>query len=514
MPAEERIYDDFGKGINTFTRDTMIKENEAANAYNVWSVGKNSIRKRPGIVKLCEVVGTSKIDGIGTYYNGSTRELLVMANGTLYKVNSGIAVAISGKTYTSGLRTDFCQAGGKVFIQNGTDALSEYNGTSISDTTNGVIGKYLIYYKSCLWTWGNTGAGNLTRLYRSGSDSKIGDFTYNVSTNPLATSVYVSKDDGQALIGGYKHQDYFYAVKERSLWRVSMAADSAGTIAIELVDPARGADSHFTIDAVENDNFMFSELGVFATGYEPNIDQVRTNIVSLRIDNKLKTIEKSNLDATCGIFFDNHYYLAYASGGSTSNDTVMVYDRQRLGWWEWFINANCFSEYKNSDGETKLYFGSSTDGSIYYFDETAKSDDSLTIPTNWESSKLSMKNISQMKFFLTVLLYFGKAPGDVTYSVYVDGVLAKTDPSVMIGSSGSAGMGVGTLGVEILGVGDGSLDVSDNGGADLVKIPINKLGRNIQVQIEDNNGNKTWELNGLIVHYKPLSKQFQPGTRN
>lgn len=501
-----------GKGVNTFTRDTMIKENEAAEATNVWAVGKNSIRKRPGIVKLCTIPGASKIDGLGTYYNGSTRELLAMANGTLYKVHSGTPVAISGKTYTSGLRTDFCQAGGKVFIQNGTDNLSEYAGSTLSDTTNGIIGKYLLYYKSCLWTWGNSGAGNLTRLYRSGSDSKIGDFTYNVTTNPLATSVYISKDDGQSLIGGYKHQDYFYAAKERSLWRVGMAADAAGTISVELVDPARGCDSHFTIDAVENDNFMFSEKGVFATGYEPNIDQVRTNIVSLRIDNKLKTIEKSRLDDTSGIFFDNHYYLTYSSGGSTFNDTVMCYDRQRLGWWEWYVSANCFSEYKDSDGDTKLYFGSSEDGSIYYFDETAKADDTLTIPTNWKSPKLSFGDYAQTKFFMQALLYFGKVAGDVTYSVYVDGELIETE-SIMIGNTGAAGMGIESLGVPILGVEGGSLEIEDTGGGDFVLILINSAGRNIQFQIEDNNGSKSWELNAIEIQYKPLNNLYQPNTR-
>jgi hypothetical protein len=47
--------DDLGKGINTFTRDTMIKENECPVGFNVWAVGKNSIAKRPGITKLWTV---------------------------------------------------------------------------------------------------------------------------------------------------------------------------------------------------------------------------------------------------------------------------------------------------------------------------------------------------------------------------------------------------------------------------------------------------------------------------
>src|SRR5574343_2010131 len=88
--------DDLGKGLNLFTRDTMLKDNESSVAYNIWATGKNSIKKRPGIVKLCTIAGGNPIDGLGTYYSGTTRELLAMCNGVLYKVNTGTGVAITG----------------------------------------------------------------------------------------------------------------------------------------------------------------------------------------------------------------------------------------------------------------------------------------------------------------------------------------------------------------------------------------------------------------------------------
>lgn len=508
------IYDNLGKGVNLFTRDTMINEQESAEATDVWSVGKNSIAKRPGIGLLCTIAGVSKIDGLGTYYDGSTRKLLAMAGGALYTVETGTAVSLSASpasagTFTSGLKTDFCQAGGRVYLANGTDAMRYFDGTTIRNQTNGIIGKYLIFYKSCLWTAGNTGAGNATRLYRSGSDANLGDFT-NTTANPLATSVYVSKDDGQNLNGFFKHQDYLYPTKERSLWRATQATDASGTITLELVDPARGCDSHFATDTVENDNFMFNEKGVYATGYEPGVlDQIRTNILSLRIDNKIKTIEKQNLDDVVGIYFDNHYYLSYTSGGASGNDTMMVYDRQRLGWWEWNLGANCFSEYKDAGGETKLYFGSSTDGKIYYFDDTLNADNGVAFDTNWKSAKLSMKDYSQMKFFMNTILYFGKTSGEITYTVYVDDAAWKTG-TAMIGNTGSSGMGIGMIGVETIGAGSGSLSLSDTGGGDFLKIPINRLGRNIQVQIQDNTSNKSWELNAMVFQYKPLNKLYQP----
>lgn len=508
-------YDNLGKGVNTFTRDTMINDTEAAEALEVWSVGKNSVRKRPGYALAITLPSSAAVVGLGTYYNGSTRELLAMSGGRLYRIDpvAGSYAALGGtaSAFTTNLRTDFCQAGGKVFLQNGTDTLRYYDGSTITAQTNGVIGKWLIFYKSSLWTAGNTGSGNLARLYRSGTDSSLGDFT-NTTANPFATSVYVSKDDGQSLTGFFKHQDFLYPVKERSLWRASQDTSTAAVITLELVDPARGCDSHFSIDTVENDNFMFNEKGVYATGYEPNIlDQIRTNIISLRIDSKIKSIEKANLTSVVGLYHDNHYYLAYTSGGASTNDTIMVYDRQRLGWWEWDIAANCFSEFKDSTGTTKLYFGSSAaDGKIYYFDDTLTSDNGVSIPTNWKSPKLAFKNYAQSKFFLNVLLYFAKTAGNITYTVYVDGVNVATN-TVLIGNEGAAGIGIGSIGTEVLGVEGGSLELADSGGGDFIKIPINKIGRNIQVQIEDNTITKSWELNAMEFQFKKLNNLFQPG---
>lgn len=516
-------YDDFGKGLNLFTRDTMLTDSESPVAYNVWAVGKNSAKKRPGTRKLCTIGGVSSIDGLGCYYSGATRKLIAMAGGTLYDVTSGTASALTGGTgFTSGERADFCQAGGYLFIGNGVEDIKAYDGSTVSSLTGTIKGNKLIFYKGCLWAHGEPTSGNETRLYRSGSDAKIGNFTYDSSTNPLATSVYVSKSDGQSITGFFKHQDYLYVAKERSLWRANVGTDTYQLITLEMIDPARGCDSHHSIDTVDNDNFMFQEKGVLATGYEPNIlDQIRTNIISLRIDPDLKAIEKDRLEAVEGIYHDNHYYLSYTSGGGSTNDVIKVYDRQRLGWWEFqvaiagvFTGASCFADFKNPSGATNLYFGSPVDGSIYYFDDTYKQDSGYAILTNYKTPKISFEDQSQMKFFLDVEIGFGRTSGNPTINVYVDGTLAATW-SGSIGASGSAGTGIEKTGVGKTGVGGGSISVSDTGGGEFVRIPIGIAGRNIQVEItdEDTTGTKTWEINTTHYNYKPLSNLYQPGTK-
>lgn len=499
-------YDDFGKGVDVFTRDTMIKESECTEGLNVWGIGKNSVSKRPGFVQIAEVDDVDKIDGIGTFYSATVRELLVMAGGKLYKVQSGIAERIGAQTWTAGARVDFCQAGGKLYISNGTETLREYNGTTTQDTSNGIVAKWVIFYKGSLWAAGN--ATYPTRLYRSGSDTSLGDFTYAPTANPLATSIFVGKDDGQDITGFFKHQDYLYVLKENSIWSATQGTDEFGIISQELVDPSRGSVSHRTIDAVDNDVFFFNEYGVYAFGYEPNItNQIRTNIVSLRVDQKVKSIQKTRLDEVAGLYFDNHYYLSYTSGGGSANDRILVYDRQRLGWWEWTVNANCLSEFKNSQGVSALYYGSSVDGKIFYLDETAKNDAGATITARWKTKAFNFGDYAQVKFLHHLVMYFGRMSSSITVNLYVDGTLIKSTP-VNIGRTMSAGIGVGKIGVQKIGVDKSSGEVVDVGGGDFFKIPVNKMGRNMQIEIIDNQNLKGWELNSISGTLKPLNKLY------
>jgi hypothetical protein len=506
--------DDMSKGINTFARDTMLKKDETADATNVIPTGKASLMKRPGVALMATASTASAIDGLGTFYATGVNQLLSMAGGHLYQIQSGTAVQVSAYpatagTWTANKRTDFCQAGANVYISNGTDEMRYYDGTTVRNRTNGVVAKYMIYYKNCLYAIGNSTYPS--RVYRSGLDTYIGDFTYSTA-NTLAASIYVSNLDGQENGTMFKHQDYLYVCKNRSTYRLSVAADATATMSYELVDPARGADSHFATDAVENDVYIFNEAGVHSIGYEPNyLDQIRTKILSLRVDPIIKAISKSLLDEVCAMYFNNFYHFSYPSGGATYNDKIVLYDRLRSGWWKYDLGARCFSEFKDANGYTKLYFGSPNSNKILYFDDALKADEGVAFPTEWKSPRYSVDNYSQSKFFLQALLYFGRKPGSFTISAYVDGTLQKVR-NIIIGTTGSAGIGQGKIGVEMIGVGSGSLTITDTGGSDMVKIPLNKMGRNVQIVIQDNTSDKGWELNSIEIAYTPLNKIYQPNT--
>lgn len=520
--------DDMSKGINVFARDTMLKKDETAGANNVMPTGKASVTKRPGTALMATISTASVIDGLGTFYSTSSNQLLAMSGGKLWRIETGTAVQVTGVAFTaasatpvtamsstavctfaSGLRTDFVQAGANVYISNGTDYMRYYDGTNLYLRNNGIVAKYMIYYKNCLYATGNSSYPS--RVYRSGADTYIGDFTYSTA-NSLATSIQVSNNDGQEVTSMFKHQDYLYLTKNRSVYRMSVASDSVATLSIELVDPSRGSDSHWATDSVENDVYIFNETGSHSIGYEPNyLDQIRTKILSLRVDQYIKTIEKDVLDKVCAMYFNNFYHLSYQSGGASVNDSMLIYDRLRAGWWSYDLGASCFTEFKDANGYTKLYFGRPDIGKVYYFDEALKADLGVAFRTKWTSPKYSIDEFIQSKFLLKAILYMGMKPGEIDISVYVNGVLVRTKHAV-IGTTGTAGEGGYPIGSEMIGVGTGSLDISDTGGSAIIELAINKMGRNVQIIIEDNTLAKGWELNSLEIAHVPLNKYYQPNT--
>lgn len=508
----ERIYK-LAKGIDTYARDTMLETDETVIGMNVIGTGKNAIKKRKGTSLTCTVATAGAVNGLGTWTSASGRHLLAMVNGTLSRVDSGTAVAVSAApasagTFTSGLSTDFCQAGANTYISNGTDAMRYYDGTTVRVRTNGVVAKYMIYYKNCLYAIGNSSFPS--RVYRSGADTFIGDFT-NSTANPLATSVNISNNDGQDVMTMFKHQDFLYIGKNRATYRLSVAADSVATISYELVDPAKGSDSHKTTDIVENDVYTYNEYGVNAIGYEPNfLDQIRTKIMSLRVDDQIQSIEKDVIEDTCAMYFDNAYHFSYKSGGATANDTMLVYDRQRGGWWKYNLGASCFCEYKDSNGESALYFGSPTDAKIYKFNGSVKSDNALPIHAIWLSPKYTLKDYTQSKFFLTCVLYMGLIPGEFTVTVLVDGVVINVR-TVTIGSDGVAGIGIDMIGVSMIGV-EGGEEGADSGGSGVVVMPVNKMGRSLQVKIDQESATGSFELDAIDISHVPINKLYQPNT--
>lgn len=118
-------------GLNTFQDETLIKESELTEAKNI-ILDVDGIQPRFGTVDYESGTDSSVQGGAAFYKSDGTRELLRVSNGKLYKYVNGVPTQIGSTTYSTTADFNFIQARDRVFIFNGEDNLTYYDGSSIT----------------------------------------------------------------------------------------------------------------------------------------------------------------------------------------------------------------------------------------------------------------------------------------------------------------------------------------------------------------------------------------------
>ncbi len=137
LPTKPWFFDGFNLGVNNFSLATELAGNELSSAVNAELYGKRSIRPRRGSVRLGSQLGTSAVDGLFQYKEGAVNEILGISAGTLKKYNSSLDAwqAVTGGTFTAGLRTRGVKMRGNEYFGNGVDPFARYNGTLVATFT-------------------------------------------------------------------------------------------------------------------------------------------------------------------------------------------------------------------------------------------------------------------------------------------------------------------------------------------------------------------------------------------
>lgn len=121
-------------GLNTFQDETLIKDNELTEAKNI-VLTVDGIEPRPGIKYFGDSSGDRVLGAFAYYQEDGTRELIRFcdgANDKLQKYVGDTPTDIGSATYDDEAYMSFVQADDKVFIFNGVDELSYYDGSSIT----------------------------------------------------------------------------------------------------------------------------------------------------------------------------------------------------------------------------------------------------------------------------------------------------------------------------------------------------------------------------------------------
>lgn len=200
------------RGLNTLVSNTQVRPDELSKADDVQLVEDGKIQMPRDGQSYYGASSGSKVTGIFPYYKSDgTNELLRTAGTTLQKYGSGTWSNISGYAYTTGLNTHGATIFDRVYLCNGTDPLTYYDGstivsfTAISKPTGlgltrtaGSTGTYTFSYKvSAVTAVGETDPTDAATIAMSvdtlSATAKI-TVAWTASTNAIGYIVYGRKD--------------------------------------------------------------------------------------------------------------------------------------------------------------------------------------------------------------------------------------------------------------------------------------------------------------------------------
>lgn len=124
-------------GLNAFQDETLIKEGELTEAKNI-ILDVDGVQPRPGTSDYGSSAGSKVVGAIGFYKSDGTNLFIRYCTGSnnkLQKYVAGVPTDIGSQTYSASARMNFVQARDKVFTFNGVDALSYYDGSTITTYT-------------------------------------------------------------------------------------------------------------------------------------------------------------------------------------------------------------------------------------------------------------------------------------------------------------------------------------------------------------------------------------------
>lgn len=627
-PSKPELASGFLGGLNDFQDETLIKENELTEAKNI-VLNVDGISPRDGITNYGSEVGTKILGAIGYYKQDGTREFLrycLGSNNKLQKYVAGVPTDIGTQTYNATADINLLQVDDKVFTFNGQDALTYYDGSTITaysalttpvglsvtptGTTGSTAYSYRISafnsvgetlacaavaisngnatlnatnYNALAWTatagatgynvYGRIAGGlgetylttvyinsyadtaekdpslsllppaantttgvkgtmaefgisrifvagdpdNPSRLYFSGTGDRITDFSFS-SIGGGAIEVY--KKDGAIIRGIKAFQGSIIIFKDNAIYKFFLNTDD-GTQTLQEITRSFGGISHRGIKSVENDLIFPAKkdgrLAFYSLGNQENYAStvLRTNELSIKIEQHLKDVNPAKLQRSCAFYFENIYGCAVARDGSDTNNRVWCLDTRFGSWVYWEgINANIFMTYIDTDGTEKLYFGDENNGSMVEMFTGNKNDNGTEIDVRWSTKSFNGGRFDKYKKYYNPTFQFK----DVTQSgvidgyIYTDGAILDSQFSVNQQTTGGTGFGAYLFGLDLFGAGAGETAVSANSSDMVQEVYTRPIARAIKYVFVAGVNDVDFKFLSLSHNYKILENKRLPST--
>ena len=502
------------KGFNNLVSPSLIDDREFSDAQNIEYDEGGVARKRSGYSPV--ISGLTAGKGLANFVTETYRHICTVDNGTFKYSAAGSFTDVNTVSFTAANEIAFTQATDDLYIWDGASGGAKWNGTTLSRPGTIPKAKFSIYYQSVHLAAGVDGQPN--RLFISATDDASmftrntgfvhnstevpGASVFTDSTAPQAYFIDIRKNDGDRITGLARYQDIVLVFKERSVYQFYFDANSNPVVS--LVTGSTGCVGHQTIEAVENDIYFLSREGVRVIGNEPNFfTSIRTNVLSIRIQPTVDSINPQYFNKCKAHYFDNKYFLSVPT---TSSDIAMtlVYDRRFQSWSRWTnFNSTAYIKYVDTTNTEHFYFLSSDGTEVMEFIEGQYSDDGVAIDAFLVSKAFDAKNPDIMKYWVDIGLVFRRLAGQVDVTVYTDGGALLGTGTIAQGSVD--GMGLLPLGQQ--GLGFGTMETSEDTlfSDEPHRVVVNTNSRTVKFKVQNNRLNEGFVFLGYILAYFPFT---------
>lgn len=499
------------KGLNNLVSPALIDNKEFSDALNIQYDEGGVARKRDGYVTVGAALTASK--GLGMFVTESLRHLTTIDSGTFKYRTTGAWTSVGTISFTAASEVVFTQARSALYIWNGTEGGSKWDGTTLSRPGTMPKASFAIFYQTFHIAAGVAGQPN--RIFISQQDDASA-FTrtatvLNNSTEVPGATVFsgttanfidVRKDDGDRITALGRYQDIVIIFKERSIYQLSF--DSSNNPVVTPITGSTGCVSHKSVENVENDLYFLSREGVRVLGNEPNFfTAIRTNVLSIRIQTTIDSINQQYYSKANAHYFDNKYLISVPTTTSAIERTL-VYDRRFQSWSVWDnFNANSYVQYVDTTNRSYLYFLNDTGTQVYQVSPGTYSDSGVAINAYLVSKAFDLGNPDITKYFDSIGLVFRRLTGMVDVSIYTDdGLLFGT---ATIGQGSNNGMGLLPLAMEVLGAGTGDTSETQTFADTPERVIIGTNTRSIKFKIQNNTINEGFVFLGYILAFIPYT---------
>lgn len=206
-------------------------------------------------------------------------------------------------------------------------------------------GKYMVFAGNRIWMAGMSDDISAVRFSETAAIGEGGEQA-DPSAWPKNNVVRFAASDGQPITGLGIWGPYVLVFKERKTWVIHNLDSGENRQIADTI----GCVSHRSIvESAMGTFFLTADQGVYVT------DGTKLQEMSYKVRPTILAINPAKRENAAGAYFNNHYYLSYASGASNTNNRTLDYDAQLKSWWLHDLAGNQWTVWEPVTGETFLY---------------------------------------------------------------------------------------------------------------------------------------------------------------